>query len=90
MLVINRRRGEAVMIGDGIEVRVLELTPVRVKLGLTAPPGVTILREEILLARASNVAAALSTGASRLAELAAALRSSTPPVKRPGDRGDFL
>jgi len=58
MLVIRRRAGEAVLIGDGIEVRVLETSGGRVTLGITAPKQVPILREEIRLAAEENAAAA--------------------------------
>ncbi len=58
MLVIRRRAGEAVLIGDGIEVRVLESAGGRVTLGITAPKEVPILREEIRLAAEENAAAA--------------------------------
>lgn len=58
MLVIRRRAGEAVLIGDGIEVRVLESSGGRVTLGITAPKEVPILREEIRLAAEENTAAA--------------------------------
>lgn len=75
MLVINRREGESFVIGDGIEVRILELTHTRVKLGITAPDGVVILRNEILLARTTNVAAAQSSGGEQLTALASVLRS---------------
>lgn len=77
MLVINRREGESLIIGDGIEVRILELTHTRVKLGITAPEGVTILRNEILLARTANVAAAHSSSGDQLTALASALRSKS-------------
>lgn len=60
MLVIRRRAGESILIGDGIEVQVIEITPGRVKLGISAPPEVLILRKEIRLAGEQNRAAAKS------------------------------
>lgn len=58
MLVMRRRAGESFMIGDGIEVEVLEVTGSRVKLGITAPASVEIVRKEAHLTRAENLSAA--------------------------------
>ena len=76
MLVISRRAGESLLIGDGIEVRVLEISAARVKLGIVAPSEVTVLRDEVLLARQSNVEAARPPMDEQLAALAARLRES--------------
>lgn len=64
MLVIRRRAGDSILIGDQIEVQVIEIAAGRVKLGISAPPEVLILRKEIRLAEQQNRAAAegLSTG----------------------------
>jgi carbon storage regulator len=47
MLVLSRKVGERVLIGDGIVVQVLEVLGYRVRLGVEAPTGVRILREEL-------------------------------------------
>lgn len=47
MLVLRRKKGEAVEIGGSILVRVLEIEGDRVKLGFVAPPQVVIVREEL-------------------------------------------
>ncbi len=47
MLVLARRSGECVRIGRSIEVKVLEISGNKVKLGFTAPPDVAIQRNEI-------------------------------------------
>jgi carbon storage regulator len=47
MLVLSRKRGEAVVIGGNIEVTVLEVHGDRVKLGLCGPAEVPIHREEV-------------------------------------------
>jgi carbon storage regulator len=60
MLVIRRRVGDRLWIGDSVELKVLELGPHRVVLGITAPPEVRIMREEVLQAAAENQAAAES------------------------------
>ena len=58
MLVIRRRAGESLLIGDNVEIQILELSPTRVKLGIVAPQNVTILRSEIKLTKEQNLAAA--------------------------------
>ncbi len=47
MLVLTRKIGERVMIGDHITIEVLELNNTRVRLGINAPPQVTIRRKEL-------------------------------------------
>jgi carbon storage regulator len=47
MLVLSRKNGEAIVIGDGITVTVLAVEGGRVKLGVVAPREVPIHREEI-------------------------------------------
>ena len=48
MLVLTRRLGESIRIGDDIEVFVTELHGNQVKLGIKAPRDVKIIREELL------------------------------------------
>lgn len=47
MLVLSRKCGECVQIGSSIEVKVLEVSGGRVKLGFSAPLETAIQREEI-------------------------------------------
>jgi carbon storage regulator len=48
VLILGRRPGEAILIGDGIRVVVLEADRRGVRLGIEAPASVSILREEIV------------------------------------------
>lgn len=57
MLIIRRRVGESILIGDKIEIQVTEVAGNRVKLGINAPADVLILRQEMKLAEQENVAA---------------------------------
>jgi carbon storage regulator len=70
MLVFTRKRHEAIVIGDGIEVRVLRVGRDGVRLGVTAPSSISVHRREIYdQIRAENrVAATVSTSAASLAE----------------------
>ena len=47
MLVLTRRPGEQIVIGDGIRLTVVSVGPGRVKIGIEAPPHVRINRQEI-------------------------------------------
>ena len=58
LLYLTRRAGEAVIINNTIEVRVVELRGKAVKLGFTFPAGCSVLREELFTQiRAENEAA---------------------------------
>lgn len=58
MLVVTRKRNEAIVIGDGIEVRVLRHGRDGVRLGITAPSHVAVHRQEVYeTIRAANTSA---------------------------------
>ncbi len=48
MLVLSRKKGESVIIGDNIEIKILETKEGKVKLGISAPRDVSVLRKEVL------------------------------------------
>jgi carbon storage regulator len=72
MLVVRRRQGESVLIGDDIEVIVLEVGANRVKLGFLAPREILVFRKELELTREQNRVAA-AADALALSRLASAL-----------------
>lgn len=47
MLVLTRKPGQSIMIGDGVEVQVLSVAGEKVRLGITAPQDVSIFRNEV-------------------------------------------
>ena len=75
MLVLSRRRKEKLVIGAGIEIVVLQISPDGVKLGVTAPDDVPIYRGELFEQIAEQNRAATSQKSNDVAdELLAALR----------------
>lgn len=48
MLVLRRRQGESIILSSVIKITVLSVEGDRVKLGITAPPDVIVVREELL------------------------------------------
>lgn len=47
MLVITRKKGESILIGDDIEISISKIEDGSVKLAVKAPKEVTILRKEL-------------------------------------------
>ncbi|HEY7310485.1 MAG TPA: carbon storage regulator [Gemmataceae bacterium] len=47
MLVLTRKEGEQIVLGENIRVTVLAIKGKRVRLGVFAPPDVSIVREEL-------------------------------------------
>ncbi len=47
MLVLTRRLGEVLRIGDGITIKVVEIKGKQVKVGISAPTDLPIYREEV-------------------------------------------
>ena len=48
MLVVTRKTDESLIIADNIEIMVLEVSKDRVKLGVSAPRDVRIIRNELI------------------------------------------
>lgn len=62
MLVLTRREGEKVMIGEDVSIVVLGIRGNQIRLGVTAPLNVAVHREEIYerIKRESDVVSATS------------------------------
>lgn len=74
MLVISRRKGQRVAIGDDIELVVTEVHRSSVKLGIRAPRGLTVLRGEVR----DSIEAANREAADSLVEDADAVGGAIP------------
>jgi carbon storage regulator len=63
MLVLKRKTGEAIQIGDDIELTLLAIEGDQIKLGIKAPRQVDIHRKEVYLSiQEENTEASRSTG----------------------------
>jgi len=76
MLVITRKLDEAIVIGDGIEIRVLRVGQDGVRLGVTAPRDIAVHRREVYNAICdANASAAEASTPASLEDLVARFRS---------------
>ena len=58
MLILQRKEGESLLIGDNVEISVLSVEAGRVRLAIQAPRSVPILRSELKVAAQTNREAA--------------------------------
>ncbi|MBD7957420.1 carbon storage regulator CsrA [Microbacterium sp. Sa4CUA7] len=83
MLVLTRRVGERLLIGDDIEVTVLDVKGDSVRIGIQAPRETRIQRAEIVAAVATENVSAAHAGADDESALLRALarrHEATPPA----------
>ena len=86
MLVLSRKLEEEIKIGDNITVTVLRVKGSTVKIGITAPRDVRVMRGELPNASGPVSSGSVSTGLGDPAEvmvLEAALDAEEEPLERP-------
>jgi carbon storage regulator len=91
MLVLTRRAGESVMVGDEVVITVLEVRGEVIRLGIQAPRSVQVHREEVYreLQRANREAALSSEGAARaVADLFGPGANAGPATPAVSDHSD--
>lgn len=70
MLALSRKKNEAIIINNNIEVSVLEVKGDQVKIGITAPKEIPVYRKEVYLQiQEANKAAADADGMEALKNL---------------------
>ena len=74
MLVVSRRAGESVVIGDDVSVSVLEVRGDVVRIGIDAPRSVAVHRAELLAQLAQSNQEAASPPANAVDSLLTAIR----------------
>jgi carbon storage regulator len=73
MLVLTRKYGQKIMIGDDIVITVLESRGDSVRIGIEAPEGISIKRAEVYEAVSAENLAAVDTGTDTAESLRKAL-----------------
>ncbi|MBC8165934.1 MAG: carbon storage regulator [Bryobacteraceae bacterium] len=58
MMIMRRREGEKILIGDNIVIHITQIGRNRVKIGIEAPREITIVAEELKRVEEANTAAA--------------------------------
>jgi carbon storage regulator len=74
MLVLSRRVGESVVIGDDVTITILEVRGDVVRVGIDAPRSVAVHRAELLAELAASNQESASPSEQTVAELARALK----------------
>ncbi len=80
MLIIRRRVGESLFVGENIEIEVLDICGGQIKIGIHAPREIVILRSEVRLTAEANRLAALHSVPTALTTLAKKLRAQETQV----------
>lgn len=70
MLALSRKKNEAIIVNNNVEITILEVKGDQVKLGITAPREVPIYRKEVYLQiQEANQAAGSAEGIAALGDL---------------------
>ena len=77
MLVLRRRAGESLLIGDDVEIEVLAITAQGAKIGIRAPREMVVLRKELKITQQQNEAAAQGLAQTDLKQALEKLRSNS-------------
>jgi carbon storage regulator len=74
MLMMSRRQGETILIGDDVEIVIAHIGRSRVKVGIRAPRRMPVVAQEVKLVGEENLAAAKLPSAVVLQKLIAHLQ----------------
>lgn len=81
MLVLTRKRGEQILIGDDIVITILDVKGDSIRVGVDAPRGVVIHRPEVMQAVTEANLEAARAGIGDAAALAGLLSARTRPMR---------
>jgi len=62
MLILSRKLGESFLIGEDVEVFILDVQKDRIKVGIAAPESIKVIRKELKETEAANLESANSDG----------------------------
>jgi carbon storage regulator len=80
MLVLSRQRDEMIVIGDDIEITVVDIRGEKVRLGINAPAHISVHRKEVYDAIKREKEAAAQGGQAKVESLA---KKERPPDEKP-------
>lgn len=86
MLILQRKTGESVVIGEDVRVTVVSIEGGRVRLAISAPSEISILRSELLDAKLANQDSAVEEAAP--AELLGLLGGMPVPLSKKQEKGE--
>ena len=84
MLVLTRKEKQSFLIGDNIEITLLEVSGDKAKIAINAPREVSILRKELAEAKQTNIEAATSFDPAKLPKLMPSGKAGAASGKTPG------
>jgi carbon storage regulator len=90
MLVLSRQRDESIIIGDNVQITIVDIRGDKVRLGIEAPADVTVHRKEVFDAIQRENRRAAGVTAEEVAAFPPPKRGPRPPrgPRRPDDNHD--
>ncbi len=85
MLVLSRQRDESIMIGDDVEITIVDVRGEKVRLGINAPPHIPVHRKEVYEAIKREKEAAAREGGQPPGPVESLAKRKPPPVE-PGPK----
>ena len=81
MLVLSRQRDESIIVGDNVQITIVDIRGDKVRLGIEAPPHISVHRKEVFdaIQRENRKAAGITS--EDLASAAGAKRNDRQPGK---------
>ncbi|MBI4568269.1 MAG: carbon storage regulator CsrA [Planctomycetes bacterium] len=86
MLVLSRQKNETIMIGDDVEITIVDIKGDKVRVGISAPKNIAVHRKEVYLAiKEENIRAAQAAAAdlAALGDLFPVGLAQTPAARAP-------
>ncbi len=85
MLVLSRKPGQSLIVGEDVRIKIVEIRGQQVRIGIEAPPRVSVVREELHRAVAAANRQAVGADEKSIGELAKRLRRNRDEKKNTDD-----